>query len=112
LIVRVYYPPPILEGLVTGVGVRIHSWSPKFIGEIVNNELGVPDYLVGQTIEYIKSRGYSPKQFTPKQIEDEKFMMNLATYPRADVKPEKGYEFVRLELTTGKYWFYRKKKEE
>jgi hypothetical protein len=78
----------------------------------VSNESGVPDYLVGQTVEYIKSRGYSPKQFSKKQLEDEQFMMNLATYPRVDVKPEKGYEFVRLELASGKYWFYRKKKED
>jgi hypothetical protein len=76
------------------------------------NEVGVPSYLVCQTVEYIKSKGYSPKQFSDTQKEDEKFIMNLATYPRKGLKPPKGYEFVQLELTTGKYWFYRKIKDD
>jgi hypothetical protein len=75
-------------------------------------EEGLPCYLVGQTLEYIKSRGYSPKQMSEEQKDSERYLMNLATYPRKELKPSKGYEFVQLELTTGKYWFYRKIKDE
>lgn len=74
----------------------------------------VPDYCVGQSLEYLKARGFTKNDFTAQQLEDEKricidFYKDHAyeNFYQERMKSQ-GYKLKKVQQASGTYEVWSK----